>query len=123
MTRISFVTKSCLKVSSIMPSQSSPAQQTSASAMEPNGLFDASRYTLGTIVGRGSCGLVFAGVDKLLKTPVAIKKILVHDEALAKRTLREIQFQKMFNHANVLGISDLFFSAEDKNLFCVLPKM
>ena len=81
------------------------------------------RYTPSRLVGRGSCGLVFSGHDKETDVKVAIKKISLRDETSAKRTLREIQFQSVFRHSNVLGIKDLCFAAEDRNLFCILPRM
>ena len=81
------------------------------------------RYVPGRLVGRGSCGLVFSAVNKETDAKVAIKKISLRDETSAKRTLREIQFQSVFRHSNVLGITDLCFAAEDRSLFCVLPRM
>lgn len=67
------------------------------------------KYSLSKLLGRGSYGVVCAGVNTETGEKVAIKKVikLFREKAETKRLLREIRLLKYFDHDNVIKVKDL----------------
>ena len=79
------------------------------------------RYSVGTQIGRGACGAVYAATDAWTGQKVAIKRVKMHDALSAKRTLREVEFLAAFRHANVLNVTDLMLVR--RTIFLVMPRL
>jgi len=77
------------------------------------------RYELIRQIGGGGCGIVWSAKKKDTDTKVAIKRIpnLFRELDTVKRTLREIQLLRHFDHENIVRILDIIepSSSEDFN--------
>mmetsp|Transcript_10106 Transcript_10106/g.10061 ORF Transcript_10106/g.10061 Transcript_10106/m.10061 type:complete len:83 (+) Transcript_10106:291-539(+) len=67
------------------------------------------KYKLTKLVGRGSYGVVCAGINVETQEKVAIKKVfkLFREKSESKRLVREIKLLRFFNHDNIIKIRDL----------------
>ena len=76
------------------------------------------KYTLNKLLGRGSYGVVCAGLDAESGEKIAIKKVikLFREKSETKRLLREIKLLKFFNHDNIIKISNLLNPVKIRNL-------
>jgi len=76
------------------------------------------KYKLTKLLGRGSYGVVCAGINIETGEKVAIKKVfkLFRDKIETKRLLREIKLLQFFNHDNIIKIKDLLNPVKMKNL-------
>jgi serine/threonine protein kinase len=76
------------------------------------------KYKLTKLLGRGSYGIVCAGINTETGEKVAIKKILklFWEKTQVKRLLREIRLLKFLNHDNIIKISDLLNPVKLNNL-------
>ena len=79
----------------------------------PEVLKQLGRYDLTGVLGKGTMGIVYEGLDPRLNRKVAIKTILkghLDDEAAAKdysmRFIREAQSVARLNHANIVQVYD-----------------
>ena len=70
------------------------------------------------LLGRGSYGVVCAGINNETEEKIAIKKVikLFREKSETKRLLREIKLLKFFNHDNIIKINDLLNPVKIKNL-------
>ena len=61
------------------------------------------------MLGRGSYGVVCAGINTETGEKVAIKKVikLFREKSETKRLLREIRLLKFFNHDNIIKVKEL----------------
>jgi mitogen-activated protein kinase 1/3 len=69
-------------------------------------------------LGRGSYGVVCAGINTETGEKVAIKKVikLFREKSETKRLLREIRLLKFFNHDNIIKVKELLNPVKQKNL-------
>lgn len=86
------------------------------------------KYKLTKLLGRGSYGVVCAGVNSetgiliifmiFIGEKVAIKKVfkLFREKTETKRLLREIRLLKFFEHDNIIKIKDLLNPVKIKSL-------
>ena len=76
------------------------------------------KYKLTKLLGRGSYGVVCAGVNVETGEKVAIKKVfkLFRERTETKRLLREIKLLKFFTHDNIIKVLDLLNPVKLRNL-------
>ena len=69
-------------------------------------------------LGEGTYGVVYKGVDLVLKNPVAIKKIRLEneDEGMPSTTMREIAILKELHHPNIIKLLSVKYMPMDKRL-------
>lgn len=69
-------------------------------------------------LGEGTYGIVYKGVDLVLKNPVAIKKIRLEneDEGMPSTTMREIAILKELHHPNIIKLLSVKYMPMDKRL-------
>lgn len=70
------------------------------------------RYRLESLLGKGGMGVVYRGVDLVMKRPVAVKLVIASagielDEELAGRFLREAKNTARLQHENIVEVFDL----------------
>lgn len=77
------------------------------------------RYQNLTPVGSGAYGQVCKADDTQLNIKVAIKKLArpFQSDIHAKRTYREVRMLKHMNHENIIGLLDIFTTAENLSEF------
>lgn len=70
----------------------------------------AGQYEMGTVIGQGGMGLVFRGVHRKTREPVAIKVLdhgrITRQPELLERFLREAHALKQLNHPNIVTYLD-----------------
>jgi len=76
------------------------------------------KYKLTKLLGRGSYGVVCAGINTETGEKVAIKKVikLFRERTETKRLLREIKLLKFFDHDNIIKVKELLNPVKLKNL-------
>lgn len=82
------------------------------------------RYRLEATLGRGGMGVVYRGVDLLIKRPIAVKLVravdgISIDEETAGRFLREAKHTARLQHEHIIEVFDLG-KAEDNSLYFVM---
>jgi len=70
------------------------------------------RYRIGSEIGRGGMGVVFAGWDTQLERPVAIKVLAVNSRrpAQTQRFLREARIASRLNHPGIMAVHEFGMS-------------
>lgn len=74
---------------------------------------DAPRYEIGELVASGGMADVYRGYDRVLRRPVAIKRLRgpADDTAARERFTREALVLAGFNHPNAVAVYDTFVDA------------
>ena len=72
------------------------------------------RYRIGSEIGRGGMGVVFAGWDTQLERPVAIKVLAVSPRrpAQTQRFLREARIASRLNHPGIMAVHEFGMSGD-----------
>ena len=86
------------------PSPASPLEDADPSTLPPKYF---GRYLRQDVIGSGKMGIVYQGHDPAINRPVAIKSILIQDEAQRSRFQHEIQAAGRLEHANIVSIFDV----------------
>ena len=80
-------------------------------------------FSIGPVVGRGAYGVVCKATHIATSTPAAIKTVYdawTHP-ILAQRTYRELFIMQQLSHPNILPLTDLFISANQRDVHMILP--
>lgn len=85
------------------------------------------RYRLDEKIGQGGMGVVYRGVDLVMRRPVAVKLVRTRegvriDEAVAGRFLREAKHTARIQHENIVDVFDLG-RGEGGDLFFVMEHL
>jgi serine/threonine-protein kinase len=85
------------------------------------------RYRLDAKIGQGGMGVVYSGVDLVMRRPVAVKLVRTRegvriDEAVAGRFLREAKHTARIQHENIVDVFDLG-RGEGGDLFFVMEHL
>ncbi|HRG99913.1 MAG TPA: serine/threonine-protein kinase, partial [Polyangiaceae bacterium] len=85
------------------------------------------RYRLDAKIGQGGMGVVYRGVDLVMRRPVAVKLVRTRegvriDEAVAGRFLREAKHTARIQHENIVDVFDLG-RGEGGDLFFVMEHL
>ena len=84
----------------------------------------ADRYAVGELLGRGGMAEVWAGTDRVLDRPIAIKVLgswLVHDSTFVERFRREALAAARISHPNLVAVFDA--GAEDGTPYIVMERV
>lgn len=84
------------------------------------------RYEILDRLGRGRCGLVNKGYDKLKNSPVAIKRLfeILLSNNESERVYKEILMLEHFQgHANIISLQNIYKSRNDKDVILVYEYM
>ena len=84
----------------------------------------ADRYAVGELLGRGGMAEVWAGTDRVLDRPIAIKVLgswLAHDATFVERFRREALAAARVSHPNLVAVYDA--GAEDGTPYIVMERV